>query len=319
MVQLIPPPSSTKTIAFTPLEVEGLIERGLAHWIADHAGPGGAVILAPPYRTTGLCFHGGLRGLGTENWENRDGLAASTRIVSATTVDEAWELINQHGVTHLVLPSWDTDLDSFAAWTLRNPDDAFLMAVHHWALPPWLQPLPYRLPSIPGFENHSVVILKVTEDSNRAVALARLAEYFVEMNQIEHATAAIETLQRYPADLGALVALAKIAKARADEDGFAKAFKPLSSSLGAGFDRTLAWDRRVSLAVVLALGGRHDLARVQIQRCIQQLDESRIRSLTTGSLHHLLELSKAYELQIPDPQHRNLALRLLPPELRSKL
>ena len=39
-------------MAFTRLEVEGLVERGLAHWIADRADPAGAVVFAPPYRTT---------------------------------------------------------------------------------------------------------------------------------------------------------------------------------------------------------------------------------------------------------------------------
>jgi hypothetical protein len=318
MLQLLPP-SVSKDMAFTRLEVEGLVERGLAHWIADHADPTGAVVFAPPFRTTSLCFHGGLQGLGTANWENHEGLAATVRIAAATTVDEAQGLIAQAGVTHLVLPSWDTDLDAFAAWRMSNPEDAFIMALHHWALPPWLQALPYRLPSVPGFEDHAVVILKVTEDSSRAVSLARLAEYFVEMNQIDDATAAIPALERYPSDLGALVALAKIAKARGDADAFGKAFKPLLTSLGAGFDRTLPWDRRVSLAVVLALGARNDLARVQVQRCIAQLDEARIRSLTTASLHHLLELSKAYHLPISDSRQHDIAVRLLPPELRGRL
>jgi hypothetical protein len=318
LVQLLPLPSNGGDIAFTRLEVEGLIERALAHRIADHAGPAGAVILAPPFRTTSLCFHGGLRGLGTANWENREGLAATVRIVASTTLDEAHEWINQRGVTHLVLPSWDADLDAFAGWSLSNPEDAFVMALHHWSLPPWLRPLPYQLPAIPGFENQSVAILQVTENNNRAVALARLAEYFVEMNLVDHATASVNSLERYPADLGALVARAKIAKARGDADGFAKVLKPILSSLDAGFARTMPWDRRVSLAVVLALGERNDLAREQIRRCLEQVDEPRIRSLTTGSLYHLMELSRAYELTFSDQGQRDLALRLLPPELRSR-
>jgi hypothetical protein len=241
------------------------------------------------------------------------------RIVTATTVDEAHQLIQQRGVTHIILPSWDADLDAFARWSLNNPDDAFLMALHHWALPPWLRPLPYQLPAVPGFENQTVAILQVTEEGNRAVALARLAEYFVEMNRTEHAAASVASLERYPADLGALVALAKIAKFRGDSAGFSKAFKPLLSSVAAGFERTLPWDRRVSLAVVLALGDRNDLAREQVRRSLEQVNESRIRTLTTGSLYHLLELSRAYELTFPDPTVRELAVRLLPAELRRRL
>src|SRR6185369_10591869 len=95
-----------------------------------------AVFLAAPERTPGMCFHGGLRGLGSPNWENAEGLAASTRILSATTADEAQALFNQRNVTYFVLASWDADLDEFVQWTSRNPNDSFLSAVKRWALPP---------------------------------------------------------------------------------------------------------------------------------------------------------------------------------------
>ena len=319
LVQLVPPAWAPENIAFTRLEVEGLIERALAHWIADHADSDGAVILVPPDRTTSWCFHGGLRGLGSANWENRDGLEATIRIVTATTAKEALALIQDRGVTHIILPSWDTDLDEFARWTLRNPEDAFIMAIHHWALPPWLRPLPYKLPAIAGFEGQSVVILQVTDESNRAASLGRLAEYFIESQQLDLAASAGQALQRYPADLGALVALAQVEKARGEAEDFAKTFNVLLSSVAAGFDRTLAWDRRVSLAVVLAQGERNDLAREQVRRCLEKLDESRIRSLTTGSLFRLQVLSKAYGLEISDPTLRELARKLLPAELRGRL
>ncbi|MEO7414307.1 MAG: hypothetical protein ABIZ81_13220, partial [Opitutaceae bacterium] len=318
-IQLLPSASSAEKIEFTRFEVEALIERTLAHWIADRAGPGGAVVLLPPDRTTSWCFHGGLRGLGTANWENRDGLAATIRIVSATSADEAQTLLGARGVTHLVFPSWDSDLDEFARWTRRNPEDAFIMALHHWALPTWLQPVPYKLPAVAGFEGQSVVILKVTDESNRASAASRLAEYFVETQRVEQVTAAIEVLQRYPTDLGALAALAQVEKARANAAGFAKVLDLLVSSLEVGLDRTLAWDRRVSLAIVLAQGDRNDLAREQVRRCLERLDETRLRSLTTASLFRLQVLFKAFGLQISDPKLREFAAKLLPAELRSRL
>ena len=319
MIQLLPLPAGGENFAFTRLEVEGLIERSLAHWIADQAGPAGAVILVPPDRTTSWCFHGGFRGLGSASWENRDGLLATVRIATATTADEAQALIAQHGVTHIILPSWDNDLDAFARWRLPNPEDGFVMALHHWALPPWLRPLPYHLPAVAGFERQSVVILKVTDESNRAAALARLAEYFLEMQQPELAAPAREALRRYPADLGALVALVQIEKTQGDTDAYSKAFNAIVASLASGFDRTLPWDRRVSLAVVLAQGERNDLARDQVRHCLEKLDETRIRSLTTAALFRLQVLAKAFGLDIADPRMRELAGKLLPPELRSRI
>jgi len=319
LTRLVPPAAASGKNEFTKLEVEGLIERALAHWIAAHAGPGGAVVLAPPDRTVSLCFYGGLRGLGTPNWENRDGLAATNRIVTATTADEAQALLGERGVTHLIIPSWDSDLDEFARWTLRRPEDSFINALHRWQLPTWLRPLPYPLPAIAGFEGQSVVIFEVTDEGNRAAALGRLAEYFVEMQELDLAMSASLALQRYPADLGALVAIAQVAKARADASGFTKTFNELVPILAGGFDRTLPWDRRVSLAIVLAEGERADLAREQVRRCLTALDEARIRSLTTASLFRLLVLSKAFAIEIPDERLRVFARQLLPAELRQRL
>lgn len=318
-VALLPPSAVAGSIELTKTEVEALLERELAHWIADRAPASGGVVFGPPARTVRWCFHGGLRGIGSANWENRDGLAASVRIATATGGDEAQALLNERGITHLVLPSWDTDLNEFARWSHSNPNDAFIMALHNWALPTWLRPLPYRLPRGTGFEEQSVAVFALTEDSNRAASLSQLAEYFLEMGEIEKAAALRDALRRYPTDLGALVALARIEKTRGDNPAFVQAFQPVQTSVTNGLDRMIAWDRRVSLAVVLTWGGRAELAREQVRRCLTQINPDRIRSITTGSLYQLLVLAKAHDLAIEDPAQRALALRLLPAELRGRL
>ncbi len=55
-----------------------LAERDLAHWLARHAGEGGALALAPPNLTVSLYFHGGVRGLGSPYRENEAGFLASS-------------------------------------------------------------------------------------------------------------------------------------------------------------------------------------------------------------------------------------------------
>jgi hypothetical protein len=75
----------------------------------------------------------------------------------------------------------------------------------------------------------------------------------------------------------------------------------------------------VSLAVVLALGGRTDLSRVQVKRCMGEIDAAHIRLLTTGSLYHLLFLCKHFDLEITDPGLHALSMKLLPSELRERL
>jgi hypothetical protein len=318
-IQLVPPTARGSEIAFAPSEVEGLIMRSFAHWLSDHAEPGGAVILAPPGHTTRLCFHGGLRGIGTTDWENSDGLLATVRIVTATTGPEAQALLAERGVTHIVIPSWDLEFDTIAREVLTDAEDAFISAVRHWALQPWLWPLPYKLPSVPGWEDRSIVVLKVTEDTNRVAALARLAEYFVETDQLKYAETIAVALRRQPADLNALVALAHVERARDNREAYANAFEALQTSVEGGFDRGLVWDRRVSLAIVLALGEKHNLAREQVQQCLARIDSTRIRSLTAGALFRLQALCKAYDLPIEDPTLREFARNLVPAELRSRL
>ncbi|AOS44318.1 hypothetical protein Verru16b_01379 [Lacunisphaera limnophila] len=313
-------PSSTQDgeVEFTRLEVEGLLERSLAHWLADHTAPEN-VFLAPPGLSPNLSFHSGRRGLGTVNWENRDGLAAAVRIVSATTADEAQALLNQRGVTHLILPSWDNDLEVLAGWSVAKPEDTFISAVHRWALPPWLRPRPYQLPSIPGFEDYRTVILEVTDEENPAAAISRTAEYFLETQQLELAAAAGQALQRFPADLGALVALAQVERARGGPPAFTKIFETLMENLAGGSSRNLAWDRRVSLAIVLAQGERPELAREEVARCLEKLDEAKLRFLTPATLFRLLVLCRAFDLSISDPGLAQLSHRLLPAELRNRL
>jgi|CZKI01.1.fsa_nt_gi hypothetical protein len=323
LVQLVPSAGSggPRVIRLTRAEVEGLYERALSQWIADHAGPDGATVLAPPFRTSSLCFYGGLRGLGTQNWENGDGLSAAFHIVSSMRQDESLSVIRQRGVTHIVLPSWDTDLEEFARLNLKYPEASFVYALHGTGGGGfnWLRPLPYEVPPVAGLEQQSVLVLEVTDRTDPATLQGRFVEYLVEMHRIDRAAVASGELLRYPADLGSLVALAQLAKARGDDEAFAKVFRSIVSGVTGGSDRRLIWDRRVSLAVVLALGGRSDLSRAQVKRCVGEADEARIRFLTTESLYHLLLLAKRSGTEISDPGLHSLSLKLLPEELRGRL
>ena len=89
--------------------------------------------------------------------------------------------------------------------------------------------------------------------------------------------------------------------------------------LSNGGDRYLPWDRRISLATVLVRGGQIGLARDQMRRCMGDLNEGRLRSLSTASLYDLLVLAHAFGLEITDPRIRDLAVDLLPDNLRGSL
>jgi len=317
--QVVPREGPAGSKALDRSQVVELIERDLARWLEGHAGAGGAVVLAPPDETIALHYYGGVRGLATLGWENRDGLGAAIRIVSAPTPEAAQGLMERRGITHIVIPQWDPYLDEFARMGSGRVEGTFIDRLHRWDLPPWLRPVPYVLPAAGGLEGQSVVVLEVVDEQDPAVAAGRLAEYFVEMDELDLAASAAQALRRYPADLGALAARAQVENARGDMESFARTVDLLLPRISGGADRALPWDRRVSLAVVLALGQHMDLARAQFGRCLAEVDEQKLRSLSAESLYHMEVLGKIAGEGIADPRLRALALDLLPQAMRSQL
>lgn len=312
-------PSSEARIkdGLTETEVLGLVDRDLAYALEKRVGSAGAVVLAPPSVTSTLYYYGGLRGLATFGWEDRDGFQSAVRIASATTPEEAQELIGVHGVTHIIIPSWDPLMDAYAQIGEGQVAGTFLARLHQWNLPRWLTPVPYLVPAIAGFEGQSVAIIEVVEEQDDASALSRIAVYLADMGQLELAAKAGAALRRFPADLGALLARSQVEVACGENDAFAKSVDLLVRRISAGADRDLQWDQQVGLAVVLAQAHRIDLARPRLQHCVDEVDEGKLRTISTILLYRLLVLQKALHMDISDTSLRALSLELLPPDLRS--
>ncbi|MEO6993475.1 MAG: hypothetical protein ABI273_07590, partial [Lacunisphaera sp.] len=218
---------------------------------------------------------------------------------------------------------WDSFFDEFAQRYLTkdfsNRTSLLVQELRRWNLPPWLRPIPYQIPVGGGFEGQTVFVFEVVDEQTPAVAAGRLAEYLVEIGDLDQAVAVADTLRRFPGDVGALVAIAQVQGAKGDGSGFALTLTALQARLANGADRFLPWDRRVSLAIVLARANQIDPAREQLKRCLAEADGKKLRSLTTGSLYGLEVLAKAFGMGIPDPALNTLALSLLPQDLRDRL
>jgi hypothetical protein len=307
----------------TSAEAEELIERALAHWLAKHAGDEGAVVFAPPRETASLSFYGGLGGIGTFSADNDEGRRATITIASVTTLPEAQILIQARRIRYIIIPSWDPFFDEYARFYLvkaqANRKSILIPELRRLNLPPWLRPVPCQILKIGGYEGQSVLVFEVVDEQSPAVAMSRLAEYLVEVGELDQAASVGEALRRFPGDVGALAARAQVQSARGDPAGLAQTLDSLLSRLANGADRFLPWDRRVSLAIVLARAERVDLAREQVRRCLAELSEKKLQSLSTGSLYNLLVLSHSFGLVATDPKLRELALDLLPGDLRSSL
>ena len=305
--------------AVTEGDVAALIERDLAHWLARQAGPEGAVILAPPNLAMSLIYHGGLPGLGTPFWQNKEGSIAAMRIAGASSPDEAQAITLARKVNFIVIPSWDNFLDEYARLGAVQEAHTLMASLHRWLPPRWLRPVPYHLPKVAGFEDQSVAIFKVVDVQDNVTALSYLAEYFAEMEQVDQARAVASALERsFPADLGASVARVLASKVAGDAPAFGRALDDIKASLARGDAENLTWDRRVSLSIALVEGRRFEQAREQARVCFAEVDEPRLRSLSTVTLHRLLVMGRGFGLKIGDPRLHTLAQHLLPAELRDQ-
>ncbi len=313
-------PRGSGVEAVNTREVRALIERDLAYWLANRTGPGGAIVLAPPQVTSALLYHGGHRGLGSLSWENQDGFAAAVRLSSTTSPDEAQALFSGRGVSHVILPSWDNFLEQYASLGSQETEKTLVSLLQRWLPPRWLRPIPYELPMIEGFAGASVSVFEVVEVQEQNLALSRLAEYFVETSRPDAAVAVSGALQQaFGGELDSLVAQAQVHAARLDGPSFGRVLQSLLPLVQAGsVDPALPLDRRLALASVLSQGRQAGLARTQLQQVMSELDESRLRSLTTGELYRLLTLSENLGVAFPGEHLATLAPRLLPPELRER-
>jgi hypothetical protein len=318
--RLLPARDDARKFIVTVPEVEELIERDLARWLAKRSEPEPrAIVLAPPALTNALTYFGGLRGVASLAWENKDGLSAALRIMVSNSPEEAHELVRRRGINFIVVPSWDRFFETYTRAASVQNGELFLPSLQQWRQPSWLRPLAYQMPRIPGFEQQSVLVFEVMERQSEVLSLCRLAEYFLETGQAENAKAVSQALRRFPMDFGAAVARAQVEIALGNAGEFATAIEALARRLAAGADRGLAWDLRVTLADLLARGQKIELSKREVQRCLAEADAARVRSLMSLSLFHLLYLTKGFGLEFSDPAVRDIALDLLPPEMRTRL
>jgi len=312
--------SAPPRAAVAAAEASSLLERDIAYWLANRAGPAGATILAPPNLTTSLFFHGGLRGIASPYPGNSAGFGAAVRIAGATSPDEALALVNQRKLTHIIMPSWDGFMDEYARLGATQVETTLTAMMQQWLPPRWLKPVPYTLPIAEGLEEQFVVVYEVVEVQDNATALGRLGDYFIAMQQLGLAQAVAKTLtESFANDLGALVTRANLAAYERDLGKFVPLIDQIDRQLADLEFVDLPWDRRVALAVVLAQGKKTDAARLEAESCADEADEELLRSLSSDALFRWEILRDNLKLDYFEPGLAELARNILPPHLKENL
>ncbi len=291
----------------TAADLTALIGRHFSHWLASHNAGQNISALAPPELSDSLVFHGGCRVLMSTAWQSYPGQVAASRILSAPESTEAEAVLQSREITHVILPSWDKVLPLL----VRNPSEegrtTLYARLQRWVFPAYLRPIPYHLPPIPGFANQKLVICKVVAPQDEALALSRLAEYFVEMNRDEPATLAAKVLaESYADDPNAAIARAIVAAHVNDRAALEREAARLASDVSAGRIPS-SWDRRVQRAIVFALARRPELERTEILACVANASREGLFELTPLQAYRLCTLARHAEATFPNSTLGELA------------
>ena len=303
--------------SLTASELRQLTIRDFSHWLARRNPL--AVVLAPPDLTQKLIYFGNLKGITTFDADNREGFLGAMRIASATSTREAHVLLNQRGITHIVLPNWDFGLDQSTQESSSGTQATFVEQLRDWRIPLWLRPVAYFSSQVPGETNSAIAVLELVDEQNEPELLAAMATTFVESGMIPHAASLRPYLRRYPTDLGALIAIAEIENFLGDQKLFNQAMEDIDTALEGGADRFLAWDRRVILAAVLTRGNRVEASHAQTKKFAAQANETRLRMLSSQSLHRLVALCRLHKVLLPSAEIEATAWAWLPPDSRERL
>lgn len=278
-------------------DLEAMIYRHCAHWLATHTVGQPATALASPSLSDSLIFHGGCHTLVSTAWESYPGQVAASRILSAPEFTEAEAVLESRKITHVLIPSWDQALPLFVQ---NKSADNFYTRLQRWVLPAYLRAIPYHPPQTVGYVDQKLPVFKMTAPQDEALALSRLAEYFAEMNRPEPAQLAARAAQQtFPDDPNVTLACATVYGQTGETSAFENALSKLSADTQAGRVPP-DWDRRVQRAIVFALGKRHDLAKPEVEACLENLNETSIPDLTPLQAHRLARLVKGYGLRFPD-------------------
>ncbi|HVZ63873.1 MAG TPA: hypothetical protein VG936_04730 [Lacunisphaera sp.] len=305
-------------------DIRDLAARDVAHWLRQRAGTADVNVAGSPTITTALIFHGSLRGLGTLYWENRDGLKAAADLYAARDDASARAIVRQHGITHIVVVTWDGFEGVYVRMarglpaSAALPADSFIARLLTAPEPPlWLRALAFPLPPHPALAGQQVRIYEVTPDQSPVLGLVRAADFFVTSGRLDEVEAMVPYLAAQRTDLAAQTMVAEIAWRRHDGPALREAAARVRLLLPAA--RDLPFEEHARLVEVLLASGDEAGVRTQLPACLAKANETEIRRLDATRLAGLLKLSDAAGVTWPDPALRRLASSLLPPPLQAAI
>lgn len=301
-------------------EVRKVVVRDVAHWLRTRLGGETGVVLSSPSPTSALSYHGGLKGISSFYWENRDGLKVAAGIFGAENEEQARALVASRGITHLVLFSWNTFAEGYVrlahGWRVDHdvPKTAFVFQLLENQCPPaWLRAISYPLPEHSAFQRQFVRIYEVVPAQTGAEALVRHAQFlFTEGNDGAAVAELGAALALEPQNAPGLITLAQAQLIQGRMAEFAGTFARVQENLPRAGGLEL--EDLTSLAVLCDAAEDPGQARAVLTRCLGMANEASLRRLNRDVLFRLLFLARQLGVAETQPERFQLGMTLLPGE-----
>jgi len=306
----------------TPMEKQALIERDYGYWLRHYGNADDLVLFSTPMFSATSAYYGGFKSVVSGEGDNTKGFETAVRLAAADSLQEVSILLESLQVTHVAIPLWDPMVEHMARLGVGNvaeiPPNVFFLSLRDWDVPYFLRPLNYPTSTNPSFKGYGLPSFALQAELQPDIALSNLADLFVERGQQREMLGIREVLKEYPRSLYALSSVANIDQALGDANA-GESLAAVIPYLSRRAARRLPLDRRVTLAVVLFRGQERQLAKEQIEACMELVDADTLRTLTPNAVASLLALANAMDVSFPENSIKEEALSLVPVALRERL
>jgi hypothetical protein len=176
--------TSEKNIEVGSGQLLALLHRDMAKAILQNANGKPVTVLSSPNSSCLLATMGGFQTMGTLYWENVEGLKTAAQMLNAQSDDEALKMLQERGVTHVSLMTWENFIEPYFKLIYPNPtsgksvENSFgYKALFKKELPRWARPIPYPKNFLSNALQQDVLLLEVVPDQSPEEAEFHLARY----------------------------------------------------------------------------------------------------------------------------------------------
>jgi len=165
-------------------QILALLHRDVAKAILQNANGKPVVVLSSPNSSCLLSTLGGFKTIGTLYWENVEGLKSAAQMLNAQSDDEALEMLQEKGITHVSLMTWENFIGPYFQILYPNPvpgkslENSFgQRALFKKQIPRWARPIPYPKNFLTNALKQDVLLLEIVPDQTQDEAEFHLARF----------------------------------------------------------------------------------------------------------------------------------------------